>query len=249
MSNYTFTKQNFKELSSAVRDFSKQNPNATHAQFQQMLAQQLFSKPYEEVKATIFDDKDIVTIYECGGILFVMHKNKLRMTLDSNMAYDRKALIQKIRKSRIKCDCINILRIPFCSDIEYYEENNISEDFYQEIDEMLVPTLKYILDMIPKMGYDSDINIFDMIENAENFKISCVDLKDGLLCYSDYSNEKLCGDWENNFDSEGEDTLCLIVDETDDYFSFEQLARAKKMSDNSFYIDDGNFQYQFEFFK
>lgn len=202
----------FKSISNNLFEMVSKEENLTSAKMLQMLSQSMFSKPYEEVKETIFE-KEISKTYILfhNESAYLLTKNNL-IFLDNELL-DKDKLIKKanaVSKKIIKIDNVIFNSLP--NVLASGEANDGKETTYKDA--------KFIAKLL---GYFSKkTNLFNLVDDFSGFKIN-----GSLFEYS------ISGDWFESVSNEGVDTCIWFIEFFDEdnnfyehYFSLREICEA-----------------------
>lgn len=217
MANVNISENQFKATARHLCSLLEQNAQLTHNQMLETLAKQLFSKPYGEIRETLLTKSNITPVYSMDGKIFLFNKDRFICTMpDSTSVED---IVHELKELRVKTDGVEVYQIPTPHDHS-------------------APSASYVLKRAKEMGYSRHRSPFIAIEQAIALEIKVFDLNEGNVVQTVMTNETLCGDWFDRVESDGEQALCLIVEEQgfEYYASYKDLSGAV-YSEGAYYIE------------
>lgn len=205
MANANISEKQFKATADHLCSLLEKNVHLTHGQMLETLAKQLFSKPYGEVRETLLTKSNINPVYSMNGKLFLFNNDRFICNMPESTNVDD--IVRELRERRVKTDSVEVYQIPAPHDDA-------------------APSASYVLKKAKEMGYSRHRSPFIDIEQAIALEIKVLVLNEGNVLETVMTNETLCGDWFDRVESDGEQALCLIVEER----GFEYYASYKDLS-------------------
>lgn len=221
-----FTVQKLKSTNSKLFDFIKNHEGELkQSQLLQYLSQALYSKPYEELKETLPNEKmETVYILSHGSAFYFAYKSTLTFLVDFQAASKdvlEKSVLTKIKNKKV---LFKHYTLPFLNrhgEVVENDKSNFNDALY----------LATIMGFINKK-----ITLLDVLDESSLFSINGEVFK--------YSID---GDWFDKVESEGIDAVIWHIDfhtsnfEYFEYFfTLKDILEAEQISETSWRINEND---------